>query len=94
MRRPGAELFKARVGRRRKHVLQFAAGEPGRLSTCSARTATRSSCAPATSYDEIAKNSISEMSLATPAADGDSLYVRTQTKLYRVKAGASASRGE
>ena len=38
------------------------------------------------SYDELAKNSLGEMSLATPAADGDSLYVRTQTKLYRVKA--------
>ncbi len=36
-------------------------------------------------YDEMAKNSLGEMSLATPAADADSLYVRTQTKLYRIK---------
>jgi len=36
-------------------------------------------------YDEIAKNSLGEMSLATPAVDGDSLYLRTQTKLYRVR---------
>ena len=39
-------------------------------------------------YREVAKNSLGEMSLATPAADADSLYVRTQTKLYRVKARA------
>ena len=37
-------------------------------------------------YDEIAKNSLGEMSLATPAADADSLYVRTQSKLYRIRA--------
>jgi outer membrane protein assembly factor BamB len=36
-------------------------------------------------YDEIAKNSLGEMSLATPAVDADSLYVRTQTKLYRIR---------
>jgi hypothetical protein len=35
-------------------------------------------------YHEIAKNSLGEMSLATPAAADDSLFVRTQTKLYRV----------
>jgi outer membrane protein assembly factor BamB len=37
-------------------------------------------------YDEIAKNSLGEMTLATPAVDADSLYVRTQTKLYRIRA--------
>jgi outer membrane protein assembly factor BamB len=36
-------------------------------------------------YDEIARNSLGEMSLATPAVDADSLYVRTQTKLYRIR---------
>jgi outer membrane protein assembly factor BamB len=36
-------------------------------------------------YEEIAKNSLGEMSLATPAAGADSLYVRTQTKLYRIR---------
>ena len=29
------------------------------------------------------------MSLATPAADADSLYLRTQTKLYRIKKAAA-----
>jgi len=36
-------------------------------------------------YDEVAKNSLGEMTLATPAAGADSLYLRTQTKLYRVR---------
>jgi hypothetical protein len=36
-------------------------------------------------YDEIARNALGEMSLATPAADADSLYVRTQTRLYRIR---------
>jgi outer membrane protein assembly factor BamB len=36
-------------------------------------------------YKELAKNSLGEMSLATPAVDSESLYVRTATKLYRMK---------
>lgn len=36
-------------------------------------------------YKELAKNSLGEMSLATPAADANSLYIRTATKLYKVK---------
>jgi outer membrane protein assembly factor BamB len=42
-------------------------------------------------YREVAKNSLGEMSLATPAADADSLYLRTQTKLYRMKVQAPKS---
>ena len=40
-------------------------------------------------YEELAHNTLDEMSLATPAADADSLYIRTQTRLYRIKAGLS-----
>ncbi len=42
-------------------------------------------------YREVARNSLGEMSLASPAADADSLYVRTQTKVYRLKAKAPRS---
>ena len=42
------------------------------------------------SYVELAKNSLGEMSLATPAPAGTSLFVRTQTKLYRVTNPASS----
>ena len=38
-------------------------------------------------YDEISKNSLGEMSFASPAADAESLYIRTQTKLYRIAGG-------
>ena len=36
-------------------------------------------------YDEVAKNSLGEMTLATPAVAADSLFIRTQTKLYRIR---------
>ena len=35
-------------------------------------------------YKEIAKNDLGEMSLASPAIAGDALYMRTQTKLYKI----------
>ena len=43
-------------------------------------------------YDEIAHNSLGEMSLASPAADADSLYLRTQSKLYRLRAAQALRR--
>jgi outer membrane protein assembly factor BamB len=38
-------------------------------------------------YVEIARNSLDELSFATPALTTDGLFVRTATKLYRLKAG-------
>lgn len=35
-------------------------------------------------YKELSKNSLGEMTLATPAVDADGLYIRTATKLYRI----------
>lgn len=40
---------------------------------------------PGDSYDEIAKNSLGEMALASPAVTRDGLFVRTQSKLYRIR---------
>jgi hypothetical protein len=40
---------------------------------------------PGDRYDEIAKNSLGEMALATPAATRDGLFVRTATSLYRIR---------
>ena len=37
-------------------------------------------------YIELAKNSLDEMTLATPAIAPDALFIRTQTKLYRIAA--------
>jgi outer membrane protein assembly factor BamB len=36
------------------------------------------------SYKEVAKNSLDEMSFASPALAPDTLFVRTQTKLYKI----------
>ena len=35
-------------------------------------------------YKEIAKNDLDEMSLASPAIAGDAIYIRTETKLYKI----------
>lgn len=40
---------------------------------------------PGDTYDEIAKNSLGEMALASPAVTRDGLFVRTQSKLYRIR---------
>jgi outer membrane protein assembly factor BamB len=37
-------------------------------------------------YQEIAKNDLAEMALASPAIAGDALYIRTQSKLYKIAA--------
>jgi outer membrane protein assembly factor BamB len=42
------------------------------------------------SYEEVARNPLEEMTLASPAIAGDSLYIRTQSKLYRLSEAASA----
>jgi hypothetical protein len=36
-------------------------------------------------YEEIGKNSLGEMTLASVAVASDSLYIRTQTRLYRIR---------
>ena len=36
-------------------------------------------------YREMGTNALNEMSLATPAVSGDSLFIRTATKLYRIR---------
>ena len=35
-------------------------------------------------YQEVGRNGLDEMTLASPAVAGDSLYIRTQSKLYRL----------
>jgi hypothetical protein len=35
-------------------------------------------------YVELSKNSMDEMSLASPALAPDTIFLRTQTKLYRI----------
>ena len=35
-------------------------------------------------YKEIARNDLGELSFASPAVAGDALYIRTETKLYKI----------
>ena len=37
-----------------------------------------------TEYKEIARNDLAEMSLASPAVAGDAIYIRTESKLYKI----------
>jgi hypothetical protein len=36
-------------------------------------------------YKEVARNDLEEMTLASPAIAGDAMYIRTRTRLYKIK---------
>ena len=40
---------------------------------------------PGDAYEEIARNSLGELAFASPAVTRDGFFVRTQSKLYRIK---------
>jgi outer membrane protein assembly factor BamB len=40
---------------------------------------------PGDSYEEVSKNSLGEMAFASPAITRDGLFIRTQSKLYRIR---------
>ena len=42
--------------------------------------------------DSPTRNPLEEMTLASPAVAGDALYIRTQTKLYRLREAPTAQR--
>jgi outer membrane protein assembly factor BamB len=79
----GAEIYKARVGGGGNTFSSSPMASQGRIYLLS-EDGDMFVLRAGDSYQEIAKNSLGEMSLASPAADADSLYVRTQTKLYRI----------
>jgi outer membrane protein assembly factor BamB len=81
----GIEIFKARVGGGGQTFSSSPLASQGRLYFLS-EDGDLFVLRAGDTYAEIAKNSFGEMSLASPAADTDSLYVRTQTKLYRIRA--------
>jgi len=79
----GVELFKARVGGGGHTFSSSPLASDGRIYLHSEDGETFVLRA-GDAYDEIAKNSLGEMSLATPAPAAGALFVRTQTKLYRI----------
>lgn len=80
----GTEIFKARIGGGGHTFSSSPLASQGRLYFLS-EDGEMFVLGAGDRYEEIARNSFGEMSLATPAAGADSLYVRTQTKLYRIR---------
>ena len=39
---------------------------------------------PGSEYREVGQNALDEMSLASPAVADNALFIRTETKLYRI----------
>ena len=84
----GKEIYKARVGGGGATFSSSPLASAGRIYLLSEDGDTFVLEA-GDEYKELAKNSLGEMSLASPAADKDSLYVRTLTKLYRLRGDPS-----
>ena len=79
----GAEIYRARVGGVGNTFSSSPFASSGRVYALSEDGDTFVFEA-GKEYVELAKNSLGEMSLSTPAADETSLFVRTQTRLYRI----------
>ena len=80
----GKELYKARVGGVGNTFSSSPLASDGRIYALTEDGDTVVFRA-ADEYIEIAKNRLGEMSLASPAVDANSLFIRTQTRLYRVQ---------
>ncbi len=79
----GREIYKARVG----GVGNTFSASPwtyGGKIFCLSEEGDTFVLAAGDKYDEVAKNSLGEMTLATPAITRDGLFVRTATELYRI----------
>jgi len=81
----GAEIYKTRVGGSGHTFSSSPLASRGRIY-CASEDGDVFVLRAGDTYDEIAKNTLGEMTLATPAAGVDSLFIRTQTKLYRIRA--------
>jgi outer membrane protein assembly factor BamB len=81
--RTGTEVYKARVGGGGFTFSSSPLASDGRVYVLG-EDGDMFVLAAGDSYREIARNSLGEMSLATPAAGAASLYIRTMTKLYRI----------
>ena len=79
----GTELYKARVGGVGNTFSSSPFASNGRIYAVNEDGDTIVFQA-GDEYVEVGRNSLGEMSLASPAADATSLFLRTQTKLYRV----------
>jgi outer membrane protein assembly factor BamB len=81
----GAEIYKARVGGAGNTFSASPWAVNGKVYFLSEDGVTFGIVA-GDKYEEIARNDLGEMSLATPALAPDAMFVRTMTKLYRIAA--------
>ena len=80
----GREIYKARVGGVGNTFSASPWAYGGRIF-CLSEEGDTFVLNPGDAYDEIAKNSLGEMAFASPAVTRDGLFVRTQSRLYRIK---------
>jgi outer membrane protein assembly factor BamB len=80
----GREIYKARVGGVGNTFSASPWAHAGKVF-CLSEEGDTFVLNPGDRYDEIAKNSLGEMALATPAVTRDGLFVRTATSLYRIR---------
>ena len=79
----GREIYRERVGGSGNTFSSSPVASAGRVYALN-ENGTTIVFSAGEAYAEIGKNALGEMSLATPAVAGDSLILRTQTKLYRI----------
>ncbi len=84
--RSGKRLYRARVGGGGYTFSASPWAYGGHVFFLSEDGDTIVAKASGNTYEEIGENSLDEMSFASPAIAGDALYMRTQTKLYRITA--------
>ena len=80
----GKEIYKARVGGTGNTFSASPVAANGRVYMVSEEGATFVLDASAKEYKEVARNDLGEMSLSSPAIAGNALYIRTQSKLYKI----------
>ncbi|NQW05464.1 MAG: PQQ-binding-like beta-propeller repeat protein [Acidobacteria bacterium] len=79
----GEELYKARVGGV-GHTFSASPIAIGNRLLFLDEEGTTVVVEPGAEYKEIGQNVLDEMSLASPAVAGNAIYIRTETKLYRI----------
>jgi outer membrane protein assembly factor BamB len=80
----GKEIYKTRAGGVGNTFSASPVAASGRIFLLNEEGATIVLDATAADYAEIARNDLSEMSLASPAVAGNAIYIRTQSKLYKI----------
>ncbi len=80
----GKEIYKARAGGVGNTFSASPVGAGDRVYLLNEEGATIVLDARAAEYREVARNELGEMSLASPAVAGDAIFIRTQSKLYRI----------